>query len=370
MKLTEIAKAIEEIVPLKLAQPWDNVGFLLGNPNRPIRTILLTIDTTFAVAAEAESTGADLILSYHPVICDGLKSITSEGPTAVIWRLIRSDIGVFSIHTALDTVLGGVNDALADLLDIQDPKPLGDFVADPRGPQYKVVTFVPVESVQTVAEALYEAGAGAIGHYSHCGFQVAGTGTFKPLHGAHPSIGKKGKLEKVQEVRLETVVSSEKVQRVVAALRRTHPYETPAFDVVRHYDVENRLGLGRYGKLRKPLSIPQVLQRVRRATGTKTVGIVGPQKRQIRTAAVCAGSCGKILNTVIDERCDLYLTGELKHHQALAAAEAGLTCLCLSHSNSERFALKILAQKLKKHLPNVTIRLSKKDKDPFVWKPI
>ncbi|HOK65599.1 MAG TPA: Nif3-like dinuclear metal center hexameric protein [Anaerohalosphaeraceae bacterium] len=370
MKIEQIERLLEEIAPLKLAQEWDNVGFLLGDRRRDIKTILLTIDTTMAVVAEAKAAKADLILAYHPIIWDGLKKITADGPTAPVYALIREGIGVFSIHTAFDAVLGGVNDALAEILEIQDPKPLGDFVADPKGPQYKIVTFVPTDSVNQVAQALYEAGAGAIGHYSHCGFQTVGTGTFKPLKGANPTIGRRGKLEEVQEIRLETVVSADKVQAAVAALRRAHPYETPAFDVLRHYDVENRLGLGRFGRLRKPLSVQQVLDRIRRATGTKAVGIVGPQKRLVRRAAVCAGSCGKILNAVIDEGCDLYLTGELKHHQALAAGEAGLTCLCLSHSNSERFALKILARKLKKHLRNVTIRLSKHDKDPFVWKKI
>lgn len=370
MKIAEIAQAIEQMAPLKLAQEWDNVGFLIGDPKRDIRTILLTIDTTMAVVEEARTLGADLILSYHPIIWEGLKKITADGPTAPVYALIQTGIGVFSVHTAFDAVLGGVNDALAEILDIQDPKPLGDFVPDPKGPQYKVVTFVPADSVNAVAGALYEAGAGAIGNYSHCGFQTAGTGTFKPLQGAHPTIGRKGKLETVQEVRLETVVSAEKVQAVVAALRRAQPYETPAFDVLRHYDVEHRLGLGRFGKLRKPLTVQQILDRVRRTAGAKAVGIVGPQNRRVQTAAVCAGSCGKIVNIVIDEGCDLYLTGELKHHQALAAAEAGLTCLCLSHSNSERFALKILARKLKKNLRNVTIRLSKKDKDPFLWKQI
>lgn len=370
MKLSQVIEAIEDIAPLSLAQAWDNVGFLVGDPARPIRTVLLTIDTTLAVAAEARSAGADLILSYHPVIWDGLKKITADGPTAAVYQLIGAGIGVFSIHTALDAVVGGVNDALAEIIGIEDPRPLGDFVADPKGPQYKIITFVPTDSVNAVADALFQAGAGAIGHYSHCSFQTAGIGTFKPLEGAKPTIGRKGKLEKVQEIRLETVVSADKVQAVVAALRKAHPYETPAFDVFKHYDVENRFGLGRYGKLCKPQSLGQVISRLRRATGAKAVGIVGPNKRLIETAAVCAGSCGKILNTVIAEGCDLYLTGELKHHQALAASEAGLSCLCLSHSNSERFVLKILARKLKKRLENVKIHISKKDTDPFVWKQI
>ncbi|HOK96805.1 MAG TPA: Nif3-like dinuclear metal center hexameric protein [Anaerohalosphaeraceae bacterium] len=370
MKIKEIAQAIEEIAPLGLAQEWDNVGLLIGDPAKSIKTILLTIDTTKAVVQEAKTLKADLILAYHPIIWDGLKRITADGATANIYELIRAGISVFCIHTALDTVAGGVNDALADILGMDNPKPIGDYVADPAGPQYKVITFVPDNAVNEVAEALYAAGAGAIGSYSHCGFQTAGVGTFKPLTGAHPAIGKIGQIERVDEIRLETVVSAEKVSAVIAALRKSHPYETPAFDVFRHYNVENKLGLGRMGTLRTPLSIEQIITNVKKATGAAAAGIVGQPKRIIRTAAVCAGTCGKLLNTVIAAGCDLYLTGELKHHQALAAQEAGLTCICLSHTVSERFALKNLANRLKKRLKTCTIRISKKDKDPFIWKEI
>jgi dinuclear metal center YbgI/SA1388 family protein len=370
MNIKDIAQAIEEIASLKMAQEWDNVGFLIGDPSRPIKTVLLTIDTTKAVVEEAKAVNADLILAYHPIIWDGLKKITSDGSAGHIYELIRANIGVFCIHTALDTAGGGVNDALAALLGIENPQPIGEFVPDPKGPQYKVITFVPAGDVNRVADALYAAGAGAIGHYSHCGFQTAGSGTFKPLAGANPSIGKVGQLEKVDEIRLETVVPAGKVEAVIAALRKSHPYETPAFDVIRHYDVENRLGLGRMGLLKQPLTIEQAMRNIKKVTGANAAGIVGPAKRTIRKAAVCAGTCGKIINTVIDAGCDLYLTGELKHHVALAAQEAGLTCVCLSHTVSERFALKNLAKSLKKHLKNVTIHISRKDKDPFTWKEI
>jgi dinuclear metal center YbgI/SA1388 family protein len=367
MKIKDIAEAVEAIAPLGLAQEWDNVGLLIGNPDKPIKNILLTIDTTKAVVEEAKAQKADLILAYHPIIWDGLKRITADGSTANIYELIRAGISVFCIHTALDTVAGGVNDALADILGIENPKPIGDYVADPARPKYKVTTFVPEKDVNRVAEAMYAAGAGAIGNYSHCGFQTAGTGTFKPLSGAHPAIGKVGKVEKIAEIRLETVIAADKVAAVIAALRKSHPYETPAFDVFRHYDVENRLGLGRMGTLKNHLSMEKLVSNIKKATGAAAMGIVGPQKRTVRTAAVCAGTCGKLLNTVIAAGCDLYLTGELKHHQALAAQEAGLTCICLSHTVSERFALKNLANALKKRIKTCTIRISKKDKDPFNW---
>ena len=367
MKIKDIAQAVEEIAPLGLAQDWDNVGLLIGNPDKTIKNVLITIDVTKAVVEEAKKQKADLILSYHPIIWDGLKRITANGETAHIYELIKAGIGVFSIHTALDVAAGGVNDALADILGIENAKPIGDYVADPAGPQYKIITFVPQKDINTVANALYEAGAGSIGNYSHCGFQTEGVGTFKPLAGAKPAIGKRGKIEHVGEIRLESVVAADKVADVIAALRKSHPYETPAFDVFQHCDVENKLGLGRIGTLKQPLSMEKAIANIKSVTGCKAVGLVGPTKRTVKKGAVCAGSCGKIINSVIAQGADLYLTGELKHHQALAAQEAGLSCICLSHTVSERFALKNLVKQLKNRLKNVTIRLSKKDIDPFTW---
>jgi len=370
MKISEIAREIEKIAPLNLAQDWDNVGFLVGSSNKNVKKILITIDITGDVVAEAKKFGADMILSYHPVIWDGLKQIRADGAGAVVYELIRAGICVYSIHTAFDAATGGVNDALADIVGIENPEPIGDFVSAPGVERYKLVTFVPSNDANTVAEAIYSAGAGAIGTYSHCGFQTEGVGTFLPLAGAKPAIGEKGRLQKVEEIKLEAVVPADKVAAVVSALRRAHPYEMPAFDVFKHYDIESRFGLGRLGALAEAEALSTIIERIKKITGAKAIGIVGPDKRTVRTAAVCAGSCGKIINSVIASKCDLYLTGELKHHHALAAAEAGVTCLCLSHTVSERFALKNLANRLKKRLKNVTIRLSRKDTDPFRWKNV
>jgi putative NIF3 family GTP cyclohydrolase 1 type 2 len=153
-------------------------------------------------------------------------------------------------------------------------------------------------------------------------------------------------------------------------MKKTHPYEMPAFDIFKLYGSESKFGLGRIGKLDKPMRIQKIIERIKKHTGAKTVGIVGDEKRLVRKAAVCAGSCGKIINLVIAERCDLYLTGELKHHHALAAQEAGLTCICLSHTVSERFILKKLARQLQKQLKQLTIKISKKDADPFKWEKL
>ncbi|MHC4488963.1 MAG: Nif3-like dinuclear metal center hexameric protein, partial [Planctomycetota bacterium] len=206
MKIKDITERIEKIVPLELAQDWDNVGLLIGDPQKNVKNILLTIDVTGDVAAEAKRLKTDLIVSYHPVIWDGLKKITAEGQSSVVYKLIRRGLAVFSIHTALDSATGGVNDGLAEIIGIVDGKPIGDYVHSTTGDNYKLVVFVPAESVTEVSNAVFAAGAGAIGNYSHCGFGTEGTGTFLPLKGARPAIGKKGEIEAVPEIRFETIV--------------------------------------------------------------------------------------------------------------------------------------------------------------------
>lgn len=371
MKIKDIAPIVEQIAPLGLAQDWDNVGLLVGDPERAMKNVLLTIDVTKAVVEEAKKLKADLILSYHPVIWDGLKHIRANGRTAVVHELIRSNMAVFSIHTALDVIAGGVNDGLADMLGIVNGQPLGDYVEYNRqGENYKLVVFVPVESLASVTNAVFAAGAGAIGNYRDCGFQAEGTGTFLPLDGANPAIGKRGHSESVREMRFETIVPAEKLDAVINAMKEAHPYEMPAFDIFKLFGYGSRFGLGRIGPLGKPAKVTKLIEQIQAVTKAKAVGFVGDSNRLIKTAAVCAGTCGAILNNVIAAGADLYLTGEMKHHEALAAQEAGLTCLCLSHTVSERFILKKVAKQLKSHMKQVTIKISKKDADPFTWKNI
>lgn len=370
MKVEDIAHRVEELYPPALAQSWDNVGLLIGDPAKDVKNVLLTIDVTNGVVAEAKKLKTGLIVSYHPIIWDGLKKVTSEWPTRVVYELVRSGISVYSIHTSLDVVAGGVNDGLAEMVGIADGKPIGDYVAYPAGDNYKLVVFVPIEFTAEVSNAVFAAGAGSIGNYSHCGFSAEGTGTFLPQKGAKPAIGRKGKLEQVIETRFEAIVPSEKLTDVIAAMKKVHPYETPAFDVFKLHNSGPMFGLGRIGELAIPMRLPQIIKRIRQATGARAFGLIGDKNKLVRRAAVCAGTCGRIINLVIAAKADLYLTGELKHHQALAAQEAGLSCICLSHTVSERFILKKIAKQLQKRAKGVKIAISKKDADPFEWKNI
>ncbi len=370
MKVNDIAKVVEAIVPLNLAQDWDNVGLLVGDGEKSVKSILLTIDITGDVLAEAKREKTDLIISYHPVIWDGLKNVTARGQGFAVYELIRSGIAVFSVHTALDVARGGVNDGLAEIVGIIDAEPVGDWVDNPAPDSYKLVVFVPVDAAAKVANALFAAGAGRTGNYSHCGFSAGGTGTFLPLQGAKPSIGRKGRLEKVAEQRFETIVPADKLDGCIKAMLKAHPYETPAFDCYKLHKPDSKFGLGRIGKLAKPMKLQEIVKRIKEHTGAKALGIVGSERRTIRSAAVCAGACGKIIDLVIAANVDLYVTGELKHHRALAARQAGVTCICLTHTVSERFILKRFAKDLQKQLKQVKIKISRKDTDPFQWKNI
>jgi dinuclear metal center YbgI/SA1388 family protein len=361
-KLSDVVAALEEIAPTRYAEPWDNVGLLVGDPTQPISAAMLTIDYTPEVACEAAGKKCDLIVSYHPPIFDGLKRVTAAGSSAAIFDAIRRGVAIYSPHTALDVAPGGTNDMLADAIGMTNCQPLK--LAETKATQYKLVTFVPEKDLEKVSRALFDAGAGRIGKYSSCSFQTGGTGTFFGEEGTDPTVGHAGKLERVQEIRLETVVPINAIDRVIRALRESHSYEEPAFDLNQLAAPPEGLGIGRVG-LVAPMPRQQVFERIKQELGVDHFLVAGPTDGDVSRAAVCAGACGKLLDEAIAQKVDLYLTGEMRHHDALKAARAGLTVVCLLHSNSERAVLKRLAADLSKRLPALAVSVSQKDRDPF-----
>jgi hypothetical protein len=239
-------------------------------------------------------------------------------------------------------------------------------VAEGKAGEYKLVVFVPVEAVEKVSRALFETGAGRIGNYSSCSFRSAGTGTFFGEAGSEPTVGQSGRLEKVEEIRLETVVPIGRVDEVIRALRANHPYEEPAFDLNLLAAVSDK-GQGRIGAI-PPAARGEIFDRIKRELGIGHLLVVGPTEGIVSRVAVCAGSCVNMLDDAIKAKADLYLTGEIRHHDAVKAAAAGLTVVCTLHSNSERAVLKRLAKRLGETagMPGVLVSLA--DRDPIsIW---
>ncbi|MBN1436731.1 MAG: Nif3-like dinuclear metal center hexameric protein [Sedimentisphaerales bacterium] len=370
MKLKNILTTLNDFAPLSLAQSWDNVGLLVGDPGQNITRVMLTIDLTEPVFAEAVQAQVNLIVAYHPPIWDPLKRVTpTQVDSPLVYNLIRKNIAVYSPHTALDVASGGVNDALAEILSIQNPQPLQSDAPEAAG-VCKVVVFLPESDFEPVSQAMFSAGAGHIGpsgKYCQCSFRGTGTGTFKCGPKSNPTIGSPGKFEQTAELRFETIVSITDLPAVLRAMRQVHSYEEPAYDIYPLLNSAGHVGLGRFGDLAEPQSVNTLINRIKQKLKVSAVGLVGSPRTKVKRAAVGAGSCGSLLNDVIAHNCDFYLTGELSHHNALKLQRAGVTTVCVSHSNSERLMLPRLVQVLRKAHPKLTVKVSKKDRDPFTW---
>jgi dinuclear metal center YbgI/SA1388 family protein len=351
---------LDQIAPTRYAESWDNVGLLAGDPGQEVSRAILAIDYTAEVAAEGKSVGAELVIAYHPPIFSAIKRLTAGH---LVFDAIRRGVAIYSPHTALDVAEGGTNDVLCDVLGVARRFPLK--LSETKATQYKLVTFVPEDALERVSRALFDAGAGRIGNYSACSFQLKGTGTFFGEEGARPAVGQSGKLERAPEVRLETVVPITKVAAVIEALRNSHPYEEPAFDLNQLAAAPEGIGIGRVGEFDAPVERGELLSRIKRGLELDHLLVAGPTEGAVQRVATCAGACGDLLDDAIAQQAGLYLTGEMRHHDAIKAAGAGLTVVCTLHSNSERATLKRLQQRLAEALPGLGCHLSRQDRDPF-----
>ncbi len=364
MNLRDVTEQLEQIAPTRHAESWDNVGLLVGDPAQDVTKAILCIDYTPAVAEEAKAGGCDLVIAYHPPIFKPLTRVTGSGASSLIYDAIRRGVAIYSPHTALDVADGGTNDVLADMLGLVDRRPLK--LAETKAKLLKLVTFVPHERLDQVSRALFAAGAGWIGNYSHCSFRTEGTGTFRGEAGSHPVVGEAGKLETTRETKLEVVAPLDRIDTVIAALRASHPYEEPAFELVQLVAPPEGVGIGRIGRFESAVSRGHLLAQIKQAIGIDHLLVAGPTEGHANTAAVCAGSCGgELLDRAIDDKVDVYLTGEMRHHDALKAARAGVTVVCTLHSHSERVTLATLAATLRQRLPGIAFELSATDRDPF-----
>ena len=359
--VVDLLKAMSEIAPPSLAESWDNTGLLVGDIRSSMKRGLLCIDYTSEVARECDELGVDTVVAYHPTIFEPMRNLRAGD---VVFEAVRAGRAIYCPHTALDLADGGTNDVLAEAIGMVSLQPLKPRDC-PDSNNVKLVVFVPDSGVEQVADAMYSAGAGQIGAYRRCSFRSNGTGTFFGLDSANPVVGKAGRDERVVEVRLEVVVPVQRLGVVIDAMKTAHSYETPAYDVYRLVDGQQR-GAGRFGTLAAETTVEHLVARLKVILGLSHVLVAGPLDKKIVTAACCAGSCGKLLDAALAKRADVYVTGEIKHHDALRAAAAGLTVICTLHSNSERATLPVLQKRLAKMLPQVQWMLSKADRDPLV----
>ncbi len=365
----DVAAWLARFAPLHLAAKWDNVGLLAGDPAAPAGVVMTCLTVTPDIAAEAVAGGVRLIVAHHPVLFRGAKALTPDTPDGrVLLPLLRHSVAVYSPHTAFDNCPGGINDGLCARLGLVNVQPLRPApAARPDTAQVKLVAFVPATDADALADALFAAGAGTIGAYTECSFRTPGTGTFFGGDSANPRVGRKGRREEVEEVRLEVVVPVGRIDAVVAALRATHRYEEPAFDLVplRSANIVPAGGEGRVGDLPAAETLADLARRVKDRLTANAVQISGDPTRRVTRVAVACGAGGEFLADAVERGTDVLLTGEIRYHDALAATAAGVALILPGHHATERPGVEDLADKLAVAFPTATVFASRCEVDPL-----
>lgn len=358
-----VTEFLQQIAPLELAADWDNVGLLLGDSAAPVARLMTCLTVTPEVAAEAIAARADLIITHHPIFFRPTKRLVATAPDGrMLWSLARAGIAVYSPHTALDNAQGGINDLIARRLGLTEVGPL----RSQTGPGHcKVVVFVPESDLQKVSDAMFAAGAGHIGQYGECSFRLAGTGTFFGSEAANPTVGQKGRREEVSEWRLEVLCPEADLARVIAALRKAHSYEEPAFDIYPLRSEPSRIGSGRIGVLPEPASLGALAQTVKSSLGASLVQVAGEPSQAVRRVAVVCGAGGDFLSDAALHKADVLVTGEVRFHDCLAARALNLALMLPGHYASERCGIEDLAERLSKHFPGLEIWASRSERDPL-----
>ena len=368
MQCSDVLTVLRRLAPERLAESWDRVGLHLGDESWSVERAMLCIDLTEPVMCEAVEQGVNLIVAYHPPIFAPLKSVTAEHwKGRVVLEAIQRKIAVYSPHTALDAAAGGVNDWLCESVlpglmhAVSREGGKGEIAAggsvqairsiapaQSRRP-YKLVTFIPLDHLDVVRQALCEAGAGQIGDYSECTFSIEGEGTFRGGESTNPTVGQRGRLERAVERRMETVVPANRLASVVAALMKAHPYEEPAFDLIRLELPPEQggegVGQGRVVTLDEPMDVDDLVMRIKRHLGVERLDVAVPDSPGgVRRIGFCAGAGGSLLEEAGE--VDAFFTGEMRHHDVLDAVQRGVTVVLAGHTQTERPYLPIYRDRI------------------------
>lgn len=364
----EVISLFEQFAPKKYAMEGDPIGLQIGTLNKPVQRVLVVLDLLEEIVDEAIEKDIDLIIAHHPILFRPLKKLMTDEPNGkIIEKLIKHDIAVYAAHTNLDVTTGGVNDLLADALGLQQTSVL---VPTYEEKLKKLAVFVPESHEEEMLHALGDTGAGAIGQYSHCTFSTSGTGRFLPGEGAEPYIGRKGKIEAVSELKIETIYPAHLERKVIQAMKKAHPYEEPAYDLYTLSVNEEPLGLGRIGELPKALTLKEFAMHVKRVFDLEGVRVVGNLDEKVKKVAVLGGDGNKYFRHAERQGADVYVTGDFYYHTAHDALHIGLNVVDPGHHIEKVMKVgvaKRMQQMSEEQGYEVTFLASEQSTDPFTF---
>lgn len=360
MKIKELTRYLEEFAPLNLQEDYDNSGLIVGEAEAEITGVLISLDMTEAVVAEAVEKGCNLIVAHHPIVFRGLKRLNGNNYVErTVIAAIKNDVALYAIHTNLDNVQGGVNYKIGEKLHLKNMKILQAKSLN----LLHLTVFVPQGSSSAeVLRALHKAGAGQIGKYSDCSFQAGGIGSFRPDADAQPALGQRGALEQVEENRIEVILPKHKKNAVLQAMKAAHPYEEVAYYLEELENENQETGSGVIGVLPQEMSQQEFLAHVKKEMGLELIRFT-PVDKGIRTVAVCGGSGSFLLKSALAQGADAFVTADYKYHEFFDA-EGKVLIADIGHFESEVFTKDLLEEIISKKITNFASYLSEVNTNP------
>ncbi|MDA3910918.1 MAG: Nif3-like dinuclear metal center hexameric protein [Bacteroidales bacterium] len=360
LKISELIQCVEAFAPPKYQESYDNSGLLVGDRNQEIEKILVSIDVTEEIVEEAVAAGAGLIIAHHPIVFKGLKRLTPDNYVQrTVISAIKNNVAIYAAHTNMDAVWQGVNMQLAEKLGLQNLSGLQPA----SGMLRKLYCFVPESHLISFREAVFATGAGEIGAYSDCSFNTAGYGTFRAGENTNPFVGKKGELHTEPEIKVEIVFPEHMQKQLVKAVRKNHPYEEPAYDIIKLENAWEQLGIGLIGEIEQPLSETAMLDLVKNTLGTPALRFTKSDKTKFRKIAVCGGAGAFLINSAKHAGADAFVTGDVKYHEFFDA-ENRMMIIDAGHYETEQFTKDLFYRVITKNFPNFAVQISNRNTNP------
>lgn len=360
MKISDIIEILENLAPPSLQESYDNSGFLVGDKNHICTGIIVSLDVTEQVIEEAVRKKSNLIIAHHPIVFRGLKRFTGANYVErTILDAIRNNIAIYSIHTNLDNILAGVNRKIAEKLGLQNCKVL----LPKEGTLKKMVTFCPTKNAEEVRNALFAAGAGAVGNYDECSFNLEGKGSFKPGKDTNPHIGKKGERHYENETRIEVIFPAHLQNQLLRSLRLAHPYEEVAYYINTLDNTREDVGSGLIGEFPDGMTEEDLLKLLKNQFSLSVIKHTPLSGNKIKKVALCGGSGIFLLKNALAAGAQVFITGDVKYHEFFDA-DGKILLADIGHFESEQFTIELLTEFLQQKLLNFAVLKSEIKTNP------
>jgi dinuclear metal center YbgI/SA1388 family protein len=358
--IKDITNYLETIAPLSLQESYDNCGLIVGDPSMEVKGITICLDSTEEVIMEAKKSGCNLVIAHHPIIFSGLKKLNGKNYIErTVITAIKNDVAIYAAHTNMDNIIDGVNRMIAEKIGLVNLQ----ILAPKAGLLRKLVVFCPHDSAQSLRQALFAAGAGTIGNYDECSFNVEGQGSFRPGENSNPFDGVKGQTSHVSEIRIEVIYESYKEKGILAAMKSAHPYEEVAHDIYSLNNEYQAIGSGILGELPENMEEMSFLKHVKEVMKAGIIRYTEPTGKKVKRVAICGGSGSILLNDALKAEAQVFITADYKYHQFFDA-EGKIVIADIGHFESEQFTMELFKSLILKKFLKFAVRLTEVKTNP------